>query len=67
MINAVTVSYGARANEQALNNTIKNIAVYASMTYSGEATRTEQARDYAVNQRRSANLEGANGQQRSGT
>ena len=60
--NSLTVSYGARANEQALTNTVKNIAVYASMTYSASDPNA-QSRYYAVNQRVGANLAGANGQQ----
>jgi flagellar hook-associated protein 3 FlgL len=60
--NSLTVSYGARANEQALTNTLKNIAVYASMTYSA-GDPNAQSRYYAVNQRVGANLAGTNGQQ----
>jgi hypothetical protein len=60
--NSLTVAYGARANEQALTNTVKNIAVYASMTYSASDPNA-QTRYYAVNQRIGANLAGTNGQQ----
>lgn len=60
--NSLTVSYGARANEQALTNTIKSIAVYASMTYS--ASDPNAANQFAaVNQRVSAALAPSNGQQ----
>src|SRR6185312_616768 len=60
--NSLTVAYGARANEQALTNAVKNIAVYASMTYSASDPNA-QARYYAVNQRVGANLASVNGQQ----
>jgi flagellin-like hook-associated protein FlgL len=60
--NSLTVSYGARANEQALTNSIKSIAVYASMTYT-TTDPNAQSRYYAVNQRVGANLAATNGQQ----
>ena len=60
--NSLTVAYGARANEQALTNVVKNIAVYAAMTYSSTDPNA-QARYYAVNQRVGANLASVNGQQ----
>jgi flagellar hook-associated protein 3 FlgL len=60
--NSLTVAYGARGNEQALTNVVKNIAVYASMSYSASDPNA-QARYYAVNQRVGANLAGVNGQQ----
>lgn len=60
--NSLTVSYGARANEQALTDTLKSMAVYASMTYS--ASDPNAAARYAeVNQRVSAGLASTNGQQ----
>ena len=60
--NSLTVSYGARANEQALTNTLKNIAVYASQTYT-TTDPNAQDRFFAVNQRVGSNLAGVNGQQ----
>lgn len=60
--NSLTVAYGARANEQGLTNTLKNIAVFASMTYSATDANA-QNRYFAVNQRVNANLAGTNGQQ----
>lgn len=60
--NSLTVSYGARANEQALTNTIKNIAVYATMTYSASDP-NGATRFAAVNQRVNAGLAPTNGQQ----
>jgi flagellar hook-associated protein 3 FlgL len=61
--NSLTVSYGARANEQALTDSIKNIAVYATMTYS-VSDANAQDRFFAVNQRVGTNLAGVNGQQK---
>jgi flagellar hook-associated protein 3 FlgL len=60
--NSLTVSYGARANEQALTNTIKNIAVYASLTYSAHDPNAQQC-FAAVNQRVGSGLASVNGQQ----
>ena len=59
---ALTVAYGARANEQALTNTLKNIAVYATMNYS-VTDPNAQDRFFAVNQRVGTGLAAVNGQQ----
>ena len=60
--NALTVAYGARANEQALANTMKHVAVYATMTYS-VTDPNAQDRFFAVNQRVGTGLAAVNGQQ----
>ena len=60
--NALTISYGARANEQALANTLRHIAVYASMTYS-VSDPNAQDRFFAVNQRVGTGLAAVNGEQ----
>jgi flagellar hook-associated protein 3 FlgL len=60
--NSLTVSYGARANEQSLTNVIKNLAIFSSMTYSASDPNA-QARYADVNQRVATNLAGTNGQQ----
>ena len=59
---SLTVAYGARANEQGITNTIKNIAVFAATTYSASDPNAA-ARFTAVNQRVSTGLIGTNGQQ----
>jgi flagellar hook-associated protein 3 FlgL len=61
--NSLTVAYGARANERAITDAIKNIAVYATMTYSVSDTNA-QDRFFAVNRRVGTNLAGVNGQQK---
>ena len=60
--NSLTVAYGARADESALTNVVKNIAVYAATSYT--TTDPNAAGRYtAVNQRVAANLAAVNGQQ----
>jgi len=60
---ALTVSYGARANEQAIRSTIKNIAVYATMTFSAGDTNAKDR--YAELSERVGNAFAVpNGQQR---
>jgi hypothetical protein len=59
---SLTVTYGARANEQAITSTLKNIAVFAATTYStGDPNAVD--RFAAVNQRVGAGLSATNGQQ----
>ncbi len=60
--NSLTVAYGARADETALTNVVKNIAVYAAMSYT-TTDPNAAARYTAVNQRVAANLASVNGQQ----
>lgn len=52
---ALSVSYGARANEQAIRSTIANIAVYAVATFS-PTDPNAQARFSEMSQRAGANL-----------
>jgi flagellar hook-associated protein 3 FlgL len=59
----LTVAYGARANEQAIASTLKNIAVFAATTYSASDPNAA-ARFAAVNQRVASGLVGTNGQQK---
>jgi flagellar hook-associated protein 3 FlgL len=60
---ALSVSYGARANEQAIRATITNIAVYAVTTFSASAP-NDKDRFAALSQRVGAGLMEKNGQQR---
>lgn len=60
---ALSVSYGARANEQAFTSTIKSIAVFAATTYSSSDPNAAE-RFAAVNQRVGSVLTGSNGQQK---
>jgi hypothetical protein len=60
---ALTVAYGARANEQAIRSTIANIAVYAVSTVS-PSDPNAQARFAALSQRVGAGLSPQNGQQK---
>ncbi len=59
---AVTVQYGARANEQALRYQLQNIAVYAAVTTNANNPNSK-AQINALQQRISANLAPQNGQQ----
>jgi flagellar hook-associated protein 3 FlgL len=59
---AVTVQYGARANEQALRYQLQNIAVYAAVT-SNANNPNAKAQVNALQQRISANLAPQTGQQ----
>jgi hypothetical protein len=60
---ALSVTYGARANEQAIRSTIQNIAVYASMTFS-TTDPNAQDRFQAMSQRVGSGLAVPNGQQK---
>ena len=60
---ALTVSYGARANEQAIRSTIANIAVYAVTTFSASAP-NDKDRFTALSQRVGGGLSPQNGQQK---
>jgi flagellar hook-associated protein 3 FlgL len=60
---ALTVAYGARANEQAIRATIANIAVYAVTTFSASAT-NDRDRFAALAQRVGNGLMEKNGQQK---
>ncbi|MBV8835311.1 MAG: hypothetical protein JO000_02135 [Alphaproteobacteria bacterium] len=59
---SLTVAYGARANEVALTNVVKNIAVYAATSYT-TTDPNAAGRFAAVNQRVASNLASINGQQ----
>ena len=59
---AVTVQYGARANEQALRYELQNIAVYAAVT-TNASNPNSKAQVNALQQRISANLAPQTGQQ----
>jgi hypothetical protein len=59
---AVTVQYGARANEQALRYQLLNIAVFAAVT-TNAGNPNSKAQVNALQQRISANLAPQNGQQ----
>jgi uncharacterized protein YfiM (DUF2279 family) len=59
---AVTVQYGARANEQALRYQLQNIAVYAAVTTNANNPNSK-AQVNALQQRISANLAPQSGQQ----
>jgi hypothetical protein len=60
---ALSVAYGARANEQAIRSTIANMAVYAVTTFSISDPNAEN-RFNEINQRVSTNLAVPNGQQK---
>src|SRR5437588_2006514 len=60
---ALSVSYGARANEQAVRSTIANIAVYASATFSASDPNA-QDRFSALSERVGNALAPPNGQQK---
>src|ERR1041385_2696531 len=60
---ALSVSYGARANEQAIRSTIANIAVYASATFSSSDPNA-QDRFIALGDRVRNSLSVPNGQQK---
>lgn len=60
---ALTVSYGARANETAIRSTIANIAVYAVTTFSASAP-NDKDRFAALSQRVGNGLSPQNGQQK---
>jgi flagellin-like hook-associated protein FlgL len=60
---ALTVSYGARANEQAFTSAIKSMAVFAVTTYApGDPNAADRFAD--LNERVSGGLTGTNGQQK---
>lgn len=59
---SLTVSYGARANEQALRRTVQNLAVFAAATYSS-ADPNDAARFAALQERVGAALIGPPGEQ----
>jgi hypothetical protein len=60
---ALSVSYGARANEQAIRSSIANVAIYATMTFSSSDPNA-QDRFTAMSQRVGAALAIPNGQQK---
>jgi flagellar hook-associated protein 3 FlgL len=60
---SVSVSYGMRANEQALRLAVRNIAVFAATSYSAGDALAEASYD-ALKQRVGTALDGAPGQQR---
>jgi hypothetical protein len=60
---SLTVSYGMRANEQALRNAVANIAAFAATSYSAGDPNASAAYA-ALTQRVAANLDGAPGQQK---
>jgi flagellar hook-associated protein 3 FlgL len=60
---ALTVAYGARANEQAIRSTIASIAVYAASTFSASDPNA-QDRFSALSQRVGDGLDPQNGQQK---
>jgi flagellar hook-associated protein 3 FlgL len=60
---ALSVTYGARGNEQSIRSTIQNIAVYASMTFS-TSDPNAQDRFQAMSQRVGSALAVPNGQQK---
>jgi hypothetical protein len=60
---ALSVTYGARANEEAIRSTIENIAVYASMTFSASDPNA-QNRFIAMSSRVGSALAIPNGQQK---
>jgi len=60
---ALSVAYGARANEQAIRSTVANIAVYAVSTFS-PSDPNAQARFAALSQRVSDGLSPQSGQQK---
>ena len=60
---ALSVAYGARANEQAIRATVAHMAVYASATFSSSDPNA-QGRFTALNQRIASALGNPNGQQK---
>src|SRR6185295_10648819 len=60
---ALAVSYGARANEQAIRSTVANIAVYAVTTFLAGAP-NDKGRFTALAQRVGTGLSPQNGQQK---
>src|SRR5262245_46738503 len=60
---SISVSYGTRANEQALSRSIANIAVFASMTFTTTDPNASGRYD-ALKQRLTPNLDGPPGQQK---
>ena len=60
---ALTVTYGARANEQAIRSTIANIAVYAATSFS-PSNPNDADRFAALAQRVGSGLDPQNGQQK---
>jgi hypothetical protein len=60
---ALTVAYGARANEQAIRSTIANIAIYAVTNFSANDPNAKD-RFAALTQRVAAGLNPINGQQK---
>jgi flagellar hook-associated protein 3 FlgL len=60
---ALSVAYGARANEQAIRTTVAHMAVYASVTFSASDPNA-QGRFAALNQRIASALGNPNGQQK---
>jgi hypothetical protein len=60
---SVTVSYGARANEEALRKAVQSVAVFAATSFSG-STATNQAEYSALQQRLGATLGGNPNQQK---
>jgi len=59
---STTISFGMRANEQAISTLVANVAVLAATTYSASNTNAE-ASYQALNQKVSANLAGQSGTQ----
>ncbi len=59
---SLTVSYGARANEEAIRVALQNIAVFAAVTYSGSDPNEAASYD-ALKLRTTAGLNGTPGQQ----
>ena len=59
----LSVSYGVRANEQAIRSTVENMAVYAATTFSASDPNASD-RFAALNQRLSAALDNPPGQQK---
>lgn len=57
-----TISYGMRANEQALTTAVENVAIFAATTYSS-ADPNASAQYQSVTQRVAANLDGSPGTQ----
>jgi hypothetical protein len=60
---SISVSYGARANEEGIRWVVQNMAVFAATTYSAKESHDE-ARYQALMERLNANLEGPNGMQK---
>ena len=60
---SVTVSYGARANEEALRSVVQSVAVFAATSFSGSSA-TNQTQYSALQQRLGATLGGNPNQQK---